>query len=140
MGIKKDQAGELPSVQAQITTQINAEAAGGFPPIAFYGDMISSPQTAVAGCSYFHDVASCSLGILNMPAPNDGDEVGLGRTCNSSAIQMCFGIGVRYRRINCQTTECNQCLTINTPGPHVWRYSLARTRWEVIQANADYTP
>lgn len=142
MGVLSTEVGNLPDVQSQISTQISAEAGGGggFPPIAFYGDMFASPQAAVAGCSYFHACATCGSGALTMPpAPNDGDEVGIGRLCNTASISMCFG-GVSWRRINCQAQESGFNLVVSTPGPMVWRYDAGRARWEVVQSNGDYTP
>lgn len=136
--------GILPSqvVNASTNAGVPVGGGGGFPPIAFFGDMGASPQNAVAGCSYFNTCNGCSPASLTMPgSPSDGDEVGVGPGApGATSIQMDFGTQ-QYFRPNCLTVEGPSApLSMQYPQPAIWRYSGARARWEVVEFSDQNNP
>lgn len=108
---------------------------GGFPPIAFNGDMNSSPQVAIAGCSYIQcQVPVCTnCGTLTLPAsPADGAEVGMLRTCGSASLSV-NGNGKQIFHSTCGGGT--SILSLFSLQPVVLRFSNSRNRWELAMGS-----
>jgi hypothetical protein len=128
---------------AKTSDQIAAEApagGGGFPPIAFFGDMGGSPQVGVAGNTYAHTCGSVCA-TLTMPAsPNEGDEIGMMRTCGAcSCYFVCFN-GKDYMRPACGailTPVSNVSFALNYS--LLWKFVAAQDAWIAVQGG-EYSP
>jgi hypothetical protein len=113
---------------------------GGFPPIAFWGDMWNNPQIASAGCSYIHTCTASSNGRLSLPvSPADGDEVGFFRLCGAYPITICGCGKIIQRPDRLPACSCSTTVTYSIEAT-VIRYSQTRDQWETVQGGFEGAP
>jgi len=118
MGVLNTELGNVPG----------AAGGGGWPPIAFFGNMNATPQNAVAGCGYAHK--SPVTGFLTFPAsPADGDEVAVYRICGSPAgpVNLCFQ-SKQFQDNNCANLQSGVAPDSYAYAT-LWKFSAVADAW-----------